>query len=558
VSAVGALPAPPPSGLLDLAAGTDHKSLGKRLILGGFGFFLAAGVLALIMRSELATPGLQVTSTKGYNELFTIHGSTMFYLFATPVALGMGVYLVPLQIGASSLAGARWALAGWWMIVMGGVVMWSGWFTQRGAADVGWYAYDPLSDSPYSPGMGTDFWVLGVFLAAIGSILVAAAILATVVAKRAPGMTMLRIPVFTWTVVVTVLMTITAFPALAVAMGALWAQRQFGGVFTLPGGPITYQHLFWFYGHPVVYVVFFPALGAVAESIAIFSGRRFFGYKAIIGSLLVFAALSMSVWGHHMFTENAVSNRYFSLTSTLLLVVAGIEYFDCLATMWRGSIRLTTSMLFALGFLAMFVIGGVTGIWIASPPLDYQATDSYFIVGHFHYTLFGGSVLGMFAGLYLWWPKATGTLLREGLGKVHFWLTIVGMNLTFFPMFFLGQEGMSRRIADYPRSTGWEGLNILSTVGSGVLAISVLVLLANMALSRGFGAPAGPDPWGGQTLEWWTTSPPPAHNFATLPPVRTFAPLLDLRRERAAIDDPELPDQRPPSQTEPATDPALT
>jgi cytochrome c oxidase subunit I len=296
----------------------------------------------------------------------------------------------------------------------------------------------------------------------------------------------------------------------------------------------------------------------VAEVIATCSGRRFFGYKPLVGSLLVFAALSMSVWGHHMFTENAVSNRYFSLTSTLLLVPAGIEYFDSFATMWRGNIRLTTAMLFALGFLAMFVIGGVTGIWIGSPTLNYQATDSYFIVGHFHYTLFGGSVLGMYAALYHWWPKVTGTLLREGLGKLHFWLTIIGMNLTFFPMFFLGQEGMPRRVADYPASTGWQGLNVLETVGSGVLAISVLVLLVNMALSRTFGAPAGPDPWDGHTLEWWTTSPPPQHNFASVPPVRTFAPLLDLRREREGRDDPELPLQRPPAEAEPPADPALT
>jgi cytochrome c oxidase subunit 1 len=531
-------------GLIDIAAGTEHKSLGKRLVLTGFAFFLAAGLLALIMRAELAEPGMQVTSTQGYNELFTIHGSTMFYLFATPVALGMGVYLVPLQIGAASLAAARWALGGWWLIVAGGLTMWSGWFTDRGPANVGWYAFDPLSDSSYTPGAGMDLWVLGVFLAALGAILVAAAILATIVAKRAPGMTMLRLPVFTWTMVVTVLMTITSFPALLVAMGGLWLQRQFGDVFKLPGGPTTYQHLFWFYGHPVVYVVFFPALGAVAETIAIFSGRRFFGYKPLVLSLLVFAALSMSVWGHHMFTENAVSNRYFSLTSTMLAVPAGLEYFDSLATMWRGNIRLTTPMLFALGFLAMFVIGGVTGIWVASPPLNYQATDSYFIVGHFHYTLFGGSVLGMFAALYLWWPKVTGRLLREGLGRIHFWLTIIGMNLTFFPMFFLGQQGMPRRIADYPRSTGWEGLNALATIGSGVLALSIVVLLVNMVVSSSFGRAADSDPWGGHTLEWWTTSPPPRHNFATLPRIRTFAPLLDARSEAP--------------QPQPTTNPALT
>jgi cytochrome c oxidase subunit 1 len=372
-----------------------------------------------------------------------------------------------------------------------------------------------------------DFWIFGVALSAVGAIVIAACILTTIIRKRAPGMTMLRIPVFTWSMTVTVLMVLTAFPALVVAMGLLYAQRSLGHVLSLPSGPLTYQHLFWFYGHPVVYVVFFPFLGAVAEAIAIFSGRRFFGYPALVLSLLAFAALSMSVWGHHMFTTGAVSNRYFSLTSTALLVPAGIEYFDCLATMWRGAIRLRTPMLFALGFLVMFAIGGTTGIFVGSPPLDYQVTDSYFIVAHFHYTLFGGSVLGMFCAIYLWFPKVTGTLLREGLGRLHFWLTMIGLNLTFFPMFFLGEEGMPRRVADYPASTGWQGLNVLSSIGSGVIALSILVFLLNVTISLLGRRPAGDDPWGGHTLEWATASPPPAYNFTELPPVRSHAPLLD-------------------------------
>jgi cytochrome c oxidase subunit 1 len=523
-----------PPRLLGVVAGTDHKSLGLRMFATAFGFFLGAGVLALIMRLELASPGMQFTSKQGYDELFTIHGSTMFYLFATPAALALGVYLVPLQIGASSLAGARWALGGWWLTILGGIVMWSGFFTARGAADAGWYAFDPLSDSPHTPGVGMDFWIFGVILSALGAILVAACLLATIVRKRAPGMTMLRIPVFSWSMVVTVLMVLTAFPALVVAMALLYAQRSLGDVLKVPGGPLTYQHLFWFYGHPVVYVVFFPFLGAVAEAIAIFSGRRFFGYPALVLSLLAFAAGSMSVWGHHMFTTGAISNRYFALTSTGLLIPAGVEYFDCLATMWRGVIRLRTPMLFALGFLAMFVIGGVTGIWVASPPLDYHETDSYFVVAHFHYTLFGGSVMGMFCAIYLWFPKVTGALLREGLGRVHFWLTVIGLNLTFLPMFFLGQDGMPRRVADYPSSMGWEGLNTLSTIGSDVIALSIVVFLLNVAVSLTVRRPAGPDPWGGHTLEWATDSPPPPQNFRALPPVRSYAPLLDLAEETPA------------------------
>jgi cytochrome c oxidase subunit 1 len=520
-----------PGGLIRALAGTDHKSVGARVFVTSFGFFLAAGVLAVLMRAELMEPRLQLFSHQGYNELFTIHGSTMFYLFASPIALGLGVWLVPLQIGATGLKWGRLALAGWWLILLGGLTMWSGFFTDTGAFDGGWYAYVPLANVTNTPGMGADLWVVGVLLAAAGSMALAAPLLATIAARRAPGMTMLRLPVFTWAQVVTCLMTLTAYPALLVAMGLLYVDRlaQTGIYSPAHNGPITYQHLFWFFGHPVVYVVFFPALGAAAEAVAIFSGRRFFGYPFLVGSLLLFSALSVSVWGHHMFTTGATPNGYFSLASTALLVPAGVEYFDALATMWRGRIRLMTPMLWALGFFALFLIGGVTGIWVGSPPLDYHVTDSYFIVAHFHYTLFGGTVMGLFCATYLWFPKVTGVLLREGLGKVHFWLTVVGMNVTFFPQFFLGEEGMPRRVADYPASTGWGTLNAVSSAGSYLLALSVLVFLVNLVVSLAARRPAGPDPWEGHTLEWATASPPPAHNFDALPPVRSFAPLLDLR-----------------------------
>ncbi len=524
------MPVPPRGGLIEAFAGTDHKSLGSRLFVTAFGAFLAAGLLAVLMRTELLAPGMQVVSRQGYNELFTIHGSSMFYLFAVPMALSLGVWLVPLQIGATGMQWGRTVLASWWMIVIGALAMWAGFLTQQGAAAAGWYSYPPLSDVPYSPGVGVDLWILGVILSATASIAIAAALLATVVRRRAPGLTMLRLPVFTWTIVVSCLMVVTAFPALLAAMLGLVWQRHHGGVFDGASGTLGYQHLFWFFGHPVVYVVFFPFVGAVAEAIAVFSGRRFFGYLPFVASLLAFAALSMSVWGHHMFTTGAVDNRYFSLTSTALLVPAGIEYFDSIATMWRARIRLTASMLFALGFLLMFLIGGLTGIWVGSPPLDAQAADSYFVVAHFHYTLFGGSVFGLFCGIYLWFPKVTGALLREGLGRLHFGLTLVGINLTFLPMFFLGQDGMPRRVADYPASTGWQTLNVVATIGSYVLALSILVFLINVWLSLTLRRPAGRDPWGGHTLEWLTTSPPPRANFdRPLPSIRTPAPLLDLR-----------------------------
>jgi cytochrome c oxidase subunit 1 len=510
-------------------ATADHKGIAIRTGLTALAFFAAGGLLAIAMRTELAQPGLQVVSHHTYNELFTMHGSTMIYLFVTPIALALGLYLVPLQVGASNLVGARWALAGWWLLVLGGLAMWSGFLMQGGAADVTWSGFDPLSDAINSPGRATDAWIHGVILATTGELLMAGSIMATLVRGRAPGMTMLRVPVFSWTMVATTLMVLFAFPVLVVTMALLWVQRQWGGVFDGPDGPVIYQHLFWFYGHPVVYVMFFPFVGAVGEVLAVFSGRRFFGYRWFTVSILLFAALSMSVWAHHMLTIPGVAVRYFSLTSTLLVIPAGIEYFDLVGTLAGGRIRLQVPMLFALGFLVQFLIGGITGVWIASPVLDNHANNSYFIVAHFHYTLLAGSVFGLFAGLYHWWPKVTGGLLREGLGRWHFGLLVVGTNLTFFPQFLLGQEGMARRIADYPRRLGWGDLNLLSTIGSYVIAVSLAVFALNMVLSLRRPVPAGDDPWGGHTLEWATTSPPPAHNFDTLPPIRSFAPLLDLR-----------------------------
>jgi cytochrome c oxidase subunit 1 len=347
---------------------------------------------------------------------------------------------------------------------------------------------------------------------------------------RAPGMTMLRLPIFSWSMLVTALMVIGSFPVLVVAMALLLADRHIGGVFDGSGGPIAYQHLFWFYGHPVVYVMFFPFLGAVAEVVSTFSARRFFGYKLAVVSLLLFTGLSMSVWAHHMFTTGGVKNQYFSLTSHLLAIPAGIEYFDLIATMIGGAILLRTPMLFAVGFILQFLIGGLTGIIVASPPLDYHVHDSFFVVAHFHYTLFAGSLFGFFAGVYYWFPKVTGAMLREGLGRLHFWLLVLGANLTFFPMFFLGFDGMQRRVADYPSNLG--DLNLLASIGAGVIAIAICVFIVNVFVSLRHREQAEPDPWRGQSLEWWASSPPPRHNFDSLPPIRSYAPLLDLREQK--------------------------
>jgi cytochrome c oxidase subunit I len=506
----------------------DHKRIATRLMLVCLCFFIVSGLMALAMRTELARPGLQLLSTPEYNQAFTLHGSGMVYLVMTPIALALGVYLVPLQIGATGLAFPGLAVFGLWALVAGGLTMDAGLLTAHGAAAAGWTGFLPLTNRPYSQGVGVDLWSIGVTMATLSAIALSVSILATLFRRRAPGMAMMRMPVFCWTMLVTCLMVVTAFPALIAAMAMIAASRHLG----TSSDPAVYQYLFWFYGHPAVYVMFFPFLGAVGEVVPTFSGRRFFGYRFMVLALLAFAALSMSVWAHHMFTTGVVTNEYFALTSTALAVVAGVEYFDLIATMWKGVVRFTTAMLFALGFLLQFLIGGLTGIIVASPPLDYHLNDSYFVVGHFHYTLFAGSLFGLLAGIYYWFPKFTGTLLSERLGRIHFGLTVIGTNLTFFPMLVLGYDGMARRVADYPASSGFETWNEVSTVGSYVIALSVLVFLLNVLLALARGVPAGPDPWHAQTLEWATSSPPPPDNFDRLPPIRSYAPLLDLRREQ--------------------------
>jgi len=516
-------------GIVGWVASTDHKRIGLMALASSGAFLALGGLLALVMRAELARPGMQIVSRDQYNQIFTMHGSVMVYLVVTPLALALGVYLVPLQVGAAGIAWPRLTLASHWLIVSGGITMLAGFATQQGAGQAGWTAFYPLSGAQATPGNGMDLWIVGVMLAVGGSIGLGAAVLATILGLRAPGLTMLRLPVFTWTMLVGSLLVVLSFPVLVGAMGLLLADRHGVDVFGGAGGPAAYQNLFWFYGHPAVYVMFFPFLGAVAEIVAVSSGRRFFGYRGLVVGLLLFASLSMSVWAHHMFTTGQVTNRYFSFTSTVLAVPAGIEYVGAVGTMWGGSIRLRASMLFALAFLLQFLIGGLSGIITASPPLDYHVHDSYFIVAHFHYTLFAGSMFGAFAAIYHWFPKVTGALLREGLGKLHLLLLAVGTHLTFFPMFLLGWHGMPRRVADYAPNAGFTGANEVSTAGSAVIALAFCVFAANVVVSLRHRRPAGDDPWGGHTLEWATTAPPPRLNFTSLPPIRSEAPLLDRR-----------------------------
>jgi cytochrome c oxidase subunit I len=527
-------PPMPRAGPVEWTLATDHKRVAIRTAVLAFVFFIASGILALLMRTELAQPGLQIVSTDTYNQLFTMHGSGMVFLVITPLALAVGLYFVPLQIGAADVAAPRLTSLGFWLYAGGGLTMYAGFLTTGGAGKDGWTAYYPLSGEQATPGTGMDMWIIGVALAVAGMALIAGTILVTLMRLRAPGMDVTRLSPFSWSMFFTCAMTVTSFPVLVVAMGLLFADRHLGPVFDTPGGSVTYQHLFWFYGHPVVYVMFFPFLGMVAEVVATFSRRRLFGYPLLVLGLFAFTGLSMTVWAHHMFATGQVNNQYYSLTSTALAIPAGIEYFDVIATMIGGVVLLRTPMLFALGFLVLFLFGGFTGIIVGSPPLDYHVTDSYFVVAHFHYTLFGGSLMGAFAGAYYWFPKVTGAMLREGLGKLHFALLFVGVNLTFFPMFLLGYDGMPRRVANYSPTAGFVTDNLLATIGAFVIAAGILVFVINLVVSLRRREPAGHDPWGGQTLEWATTSPPPRLNFTSLPPIRSYAPLLDLREGEEA------------------------
>ncbi|WP_106430021.1 cytochrome c oxidase subunit I [Streptomyces xiaopingdaonensis] len=526
---------------------TDHKRIGLLTMGTALLLMLLMGLLALLMRGQLAQPEENLVAPGVYNQLFTMHGSGMIYLVMTPFAIGLGVYLVPLQVGAPAIAFPRATLLGFWLYALGALVMLSGFATSEGAHADGWFSYPPMADRQHSPGVGSDLWIVGVFLATVGMIIAGWAVLWTALRRRAAGMTMLRMPLFSWSMVATCLMVMGAFPSLLAALGLLAAGRADPSIFASNVWNIGYQHLFWFYGHPVVYVMFFPYLGAVAEVLAAFSGRRFFGYRGTVLSLLAFAALSMSVWGHHMFTTGQVANDYYSLTSLVLLVPAGVEYFGMVGTVLTGRLVFRVPMLFALAFIPQFLIGGLTGIMVGTPVIDYHVTDSYFIVAHLHYVLFAGSAFGLFAAVYFWFPKVTGLMLSERLGRIHFWLLVVGTNLTFLPMFGLGYVGMPRRVASYASFDGFGLLNLLASCGAGVLALGVTAFVVNVAWTfrkrtlRG-PSPAPDDPWGAHALEWATSSPPPRLNFTPrhpLPPITSNAPLLDLRQRAASGAVPE-------------------
>ena len=510
---------------------TDHKVIGNLYLVTSMAFFLFGGVLALGLRAELAVPGLQVLSYQRYNQFFTMHGTIMLLLFATPLFAGFANAIMPLQIGAPDVAFPRLNMFAYWLYLFGGLITVSGFLTPAGAASFGWFAYAPLNDVVNSPGTGGDLWIMGLYLAGIGTVLGSVNFVTTIITLRAPGMTMFRLPIFTWNVLVTSILVLIAFPVLAAALLVLEADRVLGAhIFdAATGGALLWQHLFWFFGHPEVYIIALPFFGIITEVLPVFSKKPVFGYVGLVGATLLIGALSIAVWAHHMFATGAVNLPFFSFMSFLIAVPTGVKFFNWIGTMWGGNLTMATPLLWSLGFLTTFLFGGLTGVILASPPLDFQLTDSYFVVAHFHYVVFGTVVFAMFAGFYFWWPKLTGRMLDERIGKVHFWLLFFGFHLTFLVQHWLGVEGMPRRYADYLPADGFSVLNQVSSVGSVLLGASMLPFFYNVWTSRRSATVTTDDPWGwGRSLEWATACPPPRHNFTALPRIRSESPAFDL------------------------------
>jgi cytochrome c oxidase subunit 1 len=524
------------SGLYEWLTTTDHKKIGILYVVNSFIFFFLGGILALGIRTELAIPGVQFVDGEVYNQLFTMHGTTMIFLFIIPMLVGFGNYVVPLQIGAPDMAFPRINALSFWMLPLAGILLFLGFIT-GGAASAGWTSYAPLSEDRTlaSVGPGQDLWIMGLTLIGTSSILGGINFLVTIFKMRAPGLTLFRMPILVWTVLVTSILQVLATPVLTSALIMLFIDRNYGGHFFDPatgGTAILWQNIFWFYSHPAVYIMVLPAMGMISEILPVFSRKPLFGYKAFVFATAGIGALGFSVWAHHMFTTGLVFLPFFSLMTFLIAVPTGVKMFNWIVTLWRGKLTFSTPLLFAFGFLSMFLIGGINGAFSAAVPVDFALQDTYWVVAHLHYVLFGGSVFGVMAGLYYWFPKMTGRRLNESLGKVQFVLMFIGFNLTFFPMHQLGLAGMPRRIADYASTAGWNDLNLLATVGGFLIASSMIPLLWNVFISLRAGELAGDDPWQANTLEWATSSPPPPYNFDRLPEIRSERPLFDLRHGR--------------------------
>jgi cytochrome c oxidase subunit 1 len=521
----------------------DHKRIGIMYILTALVFFGGGGVMALLMRAQLATPNEHFLTKNSYDEVMTFHGTSMIFLVVVPILAGFGNYLVPLMIGARDMAFPRLNAFSYWMYLLGGIILYGSWFASGGPARAGWWSYPPLSESRFSGGHGQDYWILSIHVLTIASLAGAINFIVTIHNMRARGMTWMRMPLFIWSIETYAILLLLALPSLSAAETMLLLDRRGYTHFFIPwqgGNQVLYQHLFWFFGHPEVYIMVLPVFGMISEIIPVFSRKPIFGYKAVAFSTIGIAFYSMLVWAHHMFTAGLGTglDSFFMVSSMIIAVPTGVKIFNWVATTWRGNLRFDTPMLFALGFIGLFTMGGLSGIFLASFPVDWQVNDTYYVVAHFHYVLFGGSAFGLFGGLYYWWPKMFGRMLDERLGKWHFWLMFVGFNATFLPQHMLGLLGMVRRVWTYHHGGLWEVYNLISTTGSGIMAVSMLVFAVNVwrtQVSR-LGVRATNDPWLADTLEWYTTSPPPPHNFDGVPYVTSARPLRDLRRRLAEVE----------------------
>jgi cytochrome c oxidase subunit I len=540
------------SGLVDWLTTTDHKKIGILYLVTTFVFFMLGGVEALMMRLQLGTAQNTLLTPETYNALFTMHGTTMIFLFVVPIMAGFGNYFVPLMIGARDMAFPRLNALSYWLLLSGGIVFYASLFFSP--PEAGWTSYTPLSLQAFSPGGGIDAWIFLIHLTGLSSLVGAVNFYATIANMRAPGMGWGRLPLFVWTILVYAVLLILALPVIAGAVTLLLTDRHFGTHFYDPtngGSPLLWQHLFWFFGHPEVYIMILPGFGIISEVLPVFARKPIFGYKAVAAATVVIAFLGLLVWAHHMFTTPSptVVLVFFMMSSFLIAIPTGVKIFNWIATLWRGTIEFKTPLIFACGFLAQFTIGGITGVIVAIFPVDWQMQDTYFVVAHLHYVLMGGSVFAIFAGLYYWFPKITGRMLNEGLGKASFALMFIGFNVTFLIQHAIGMDGMPRRVYEYPDVGHLQLYNQISTVGAFILGLGILLTVVNAVRSLKRGAIAGPDPWKANTLEWFTESPPPVNNFDVVPRVRSVEPMKDIRREVERQTSPEYAPAAPAAES---------
>jgi cytochrome c oxidase subunit I len=532
-------PAQAESGLWSWITTVDHKRIGAMYGITAFIFFMVGGIEALLIRIQLMRPENTFIGPDTFNQLFTMHGTTMIFLAVMPLSASFFNFLIPLMIGARDVAFPRLNAFSYWVFLFGAIFLNLS-FVCGGAPNTGWFGYSNLTSSQYAPGHGVDFWAIGLQILGIASLAAAFNFIVTILNLRAPGMKMMRMPLFVWMTLVTSFLIILAFPVITVALVFLLFDRFTGTHFFVPDGgadPLLWQHLFWLFGHPEVYILILPAMGIISEVLPTFSRKPLFGYPVVVYSGIFIGFMGWGVWSHHMFSVGLgpLADSFFAITTMLIAIPTAVKIFNWIATMWGGNLHFKTAMLFAIGFISLFTMGGLSGFMHASPPADLQQTDTYFVVAHIHYVLFGGAIMGIFAGIYYWFPKMTGRLMNEGLGKLHFWLSVIAMNVTFFPMHFVGLLGMPRRVYTYAPGMGFDMMNMMSTIGAFGIAVSIVVFVWNFLSSLKNGAVAGNDPWGGATLEWAIPSPPPVYNFASIPEVHSLDPLWHAESRDAAL-----------------------